>query len=121
MKLDELESRLKSAEFRAMLPQIMQRIVLTVEAQAKRNSPVVTGNLRRSITSRVEGAGERGVVGTNVVYAQAVHDGVPPSGPGGRGRKAQPFLADALEQSRDNIQSILQNAGEQYMEKVANG
>lgn len=56
----------------------MRRAVLVVEAQAKRESPVKTGNLRRSITSRVEQGGNRGVIGTNVRYARAVHDGSKP-------------------------------------------
>lgn len=53
----------------------MRRAVLTVEAQAKRESPVKTGHLRRSITSRVEQGGNRGIVGTNLRYARAVHEG----------------------------------------------
>lgn len=56
----------------------MQRAVLVVEAQAKREAPVRTGNLRRTITSRVERGGDRGVIGTNATYARAVHDGSRP-------------------------------------------
>jgi HK97 gp10 family phage protein len=56
----------------------MSRAVLTVEAAAKRESPVKTGNLRRSITSRVERGGDRGIVGTNARYARAVHEGTRP-------------------------------------------
>ena len=57
------------------LYQAMQRSVLIVEAAAKREAPVRTGNLRRTITSRVEQGGQRGVVGTNAPYARPVHDG----------------------------------------------
>lgn len=53
----------------------MQRAVLIVEAEGKREAPVKTGNLRRTITSRVEDGGNRGIVGTNARYARAVHDG----------------------------------------------
>lgn len=58
--------------------QAMSRAVLTVEAAAKREAPVRTGNLRRTITSRVEQGGNRGVVGTNAVYARPVHEGSRP-------------------------------------------
>lgn len=57
--------------------QAMQRAVLTVEGAAKRETPGRTGNLRRTLTSRVEQGGNRGVVGTNAVYARRVHEGFP--------------------------------------------
>lgn len=56
----------------------MQRCVLIVEAQAKREAPVKRGTLRRSITSRVERGGSRGVIGTNLSYARPVHEGSKP-------------------------------------------
>lgn len=60
------------------LSDCMHRAVLTVEAAAKREAPVKTGNLRRTITSRVEQGGKRGVVGTNASYARSVHEGSKP-------------------------------------------
>jgi HK97 gp10 family phage protein len=68
---------------------LMRRATLIVEAQAKRESPVRTGHLRRSITSRVDTSGKRGYVGTNVRYAQAVHEGT-------RARTIRPRSANAL-------------------------
>lgn len=56
----------------------MQRAVLAAEAESKRQAPVKSGTLRRSLTSRVEAGGKRGVVGTNIQYARAVHDGSKP-------------------------------------------
>jgi hypothetical protein len=56
----------------------MSRAVLTVEAASKREAPVRTGNLRRTITSRVEQGGDRGVIGTNASYARPVHEGSRP-------------------------------------------
>lgn len=53
----------------------MRRVVLAGEAIAKREAPVKRGTLRRSITSRVESGGDRGVIGTNLKYARPVHDG----------------------------------------------
>jgi HK97 gp10 family phage protein len=58
--------------------QAMSRAVLTVEAASKREAPVKTGNLRRTITSRVEQGGDRGVIGTNASYARPVHEGSRP-------------------------------------------
>lgn len=105
----------------------MQRAVLTVEAQAKRESPVKTGNLRRSITSRVERGGDRGVVGTNAKYARAVHEGTrartirpvrkralfwrgarhPVKSVRHPGSRANPFLERALTRSRAAVEREL--------------
>lgn len=56
----------------------MSRVVLSGEGIMKREVPVKRGTLRRSITSRVEQGGDRGVVGTNLNYARAVNDGSKP-------------------------------------------
>jgi phage gpG-like protein len=56
----------------------MQRVVLQGESLMKRETPVKTGALRRSITSRVERGGDRGIIGTNLKYARAVNDGSKP-------------------------------------------
>lgn len=56
----------------------MKRSTLIVEGASKREAPVKKGNLRRTITSRVEEGGRRGVVGTNAPYARPVHDGSKP-------------------------------------------
>jgi len=58
--------------------QKMSRVVLAGERFAKKEAPVKRGTLRRSITSRVERGGDRGVIGTNLGYARAVHDGSRP-------------------------------------------
>lgn len=58
--------------------QKMQRVVLAGEAIAKREAPVKTGHLRRTITSRVERGGDRGVIGTNAPHARSVHEGSRP-------------------------------------------
>lgn len=57
------------------LADAMKRAVLVVEGAAKREAPVKTGNLRRTITSHVEQGGKRGVVGTNAPHARPVHEG----------------------------------------------
>lgn len=72
----------------------LQKAVLAVEREAKRDCPVDTGRLRSSITGRIEGS--TGIVGTNVEYAAFVEHGT------GRG-SAQPFLFPALEMVRAKI------------------
>jgi hypothetical protein len=122
----------------------MSRLVLTVEAEAKRQVPVRTGTLRRSITSVVESAGERGRVGSNLRYALWVHEGTGLYGPkhhvivivprakkalfwkGARhpvrrvnhpGIKGQPFLRNALATSRDSLQRIIAS-GEGWLQEA---
>lgn len=63
-----------------------------------RYTPVLTGNLRRSITSQVQRTQQRGIVGTNVVYGRYVH-------------KHRPFLVWALEDSQDKIREEIDKAG----------
>lgn len=70
--------------------QAMQRVVLRGESIVKREAPVASGTLRRSITGRVEAGGRRGRIGTNVRYARAVHEGYGP-------RIIRPVRAKALK------------------------
>lgn len=56
----------------------MSRVVISGEGIEKREVPVKKGTLRRSITSRVEQGGNRGVIGTNLNYARPVNDGSRP-------------------------------------------
>jgi phage gpG-like protein len=63
-----------------------------------RYTPVLTGNLRRSITSEVQRSQQRGIVGTNVVYGRYVH-------------KHRPFLVWALQDSQDKIGDEIDKAG----------
>ncbi|GAB4203605.1 MAG: hypothetical protein OHK0022_27930 [Roseiflexaceae bacterium] len=87
------------------LSRLMSRIVITVEGAGKRETPVRTGTLRRSETSRVEHAGKRGVVGTNVKYAPYVHRRVP-------------FFRLGLAASRATIDDMLAETGRQFFSKV---
>lgn len=90
---------------------LMSRIVLTVEGQTKPNTPVLTGNLKRSITTKVENSGERGIVGTNAPYARFVHDGT-------RRMAARPFITQGLAASRGTIDSLLEAAGVELFTKL---
>lgn len=116
----------------------MQRAVLVVEAAAKREAPVKTGTLRRSITSRVERGGDRGVIGTNLRYARPVHEGSKPHTirprrakalfwKGARhpvrsvnhpGNKANPFFVRAMERSRARVEAELKAWGNRRLGSI---
>lgn len=106
MTPEEAADKLNPDALRSELERAMQQVVLVVEGNVKRVTPVRTGNLRRSITGRVEERGRRGVVGTNVVYARPVH-------------RRTPYLERGLEASRDQIDAILAEAGETWAGSVA--
>jgi hypothetical protein len=116
----------------------MQRAVLAVEAGVKRETPVKKGHLRRSITSRVESGGDRGIVGTNLGYARAVHEGTRPRvivprrakalfWKGARhpvrsvrhpGSKGQPFLVRGLDRTRGAVERELAGWGNRVLGSV---
>jgi len=129
----QLRSLVKSAKRDAM-----QRVVLAGERLVKLEAPVKQGTLRRSIVGRVEAGGDRGVVGTNVRYARAVHDGtrahtIRPttkkalSWPGARhpvrvvnhpGSKANPFIKRGGDRLRPVAERELQAWGNTQVGKV---
>lgn len=103
-----------AAAFRRMAGELEQpndlikRVLMQVEAAAKKRTPVRTGNLRRSITNKVETA-QRGRVGTNVKYAPYVHEGT-------RYTKGRPFLRQGLEDSRGAIEQLLERYGQSLVD-----
>lgn len=136
IKGGEIIERLAGAQFPR--ESLISRIVLTVEGNSKREAPVRTGTLRRSITSRVERTGERGAVGTNLVYGRAVHEGTKPHIIRPKGKKAlfwkgarhpvasvrhpgtrgNPFLTRGLATSRDTIDDLLAEAGAELFTEI---
>lgn len=135
--VEELQQRLSNSRLRSTEEQLLSRILAVIEANSKRKAPVKTGNLRRTITSRVERPGVRGVVGTNARYARPVHEGsrahlIRPKRaralrfkkgnnvmytrlvrhPGTRG---QPFLLEGLAASRDSIRDLLRGSGQAFL------
>jgi HK97 gp10 family phage protein len=106
---DQLEAKFKHAKFDKV--KTMSRIVLTVQGNSQRVTPVKTGTLKRSETTRVEAGGNRGIVGTNVSYARFVHDGTIKM-------KARPFFEEGLAASRDSIVKMLNDAGHEMLSKI---
>lgn len=66
-----------------------------IKKQAKANTPVLTGNLRNSITSEVKGLEAN--IGTDCYYAGYVHDGT-------YRMAARPFLDSAAEKELEGIE-----------------
>jgi HK97 gp10 family phage protein len=127
----QIAAQLRNIVTNRTLTEAMTRSVLIVEGNAKREAPVKTGNLRRTITSKVEQGGKRGRVGTNAPYARAVHDGSRPHiirakrakammWPGAAhpvrsvkhpGNKPNPFITRAADTSRGPVERELQAWG----------
>ena len=99
-----------------------------VRADAVNNCPYITGRLKESITSKVEG--NSAVIGTNVEYAPYVEFGTGSKGDksvahttkkqwtyysGGQffttsGQAPQPFLVPALKNNSDRIKTLIRQA-----------
>jgi len=103
----------------------------TLVAAAKREAPVKSGRLRRSITYQVGGEA-RYIVSPNVPYATAVHEGItdpviirpttkkalfwkgalhPVKSVKQKARKGNPFMRRALDTSRAQLDAIAARAG----------
>lgn len=122
--LDTLDEKIDTDKIEGVL----QQACLIVERDAKQNAPKKTGELQRSITSKVEsGGGEiKGIVFTPLEYAPYVEYGTGLfAEEGGRtdvpwmykddrgewhstsGQKPQPFLRPALEDNREMIARLI--------------
>lgn len=85
--------------------QLLQRVAFAVEGSVKDNTPVRTGTLRRSITSRVEPALDRGIVGTAVLYARVVNN-------------RYGYMQRGLEEAGPTIGRILEEEGSAILGSV---
>jgi HK97 gp10 family phage protein len=130
LNLDRLLSKFDNLS-NADLTTPLTNACLLVENEAKRKCPVDTGQLRQSITHKIEG--NVGVVGTNVEYAPYVEYGTGKYAVAGNGRqtpwayqdtetgewiwtegaKAQPFLEPALLENEKEIIQLFKKAIEE--------
>ena len=118
---EEVKSAMHDALLRAL-----EKVGQTAEKYAKRLCPVDNGNLRNSITHRVDEEGEVVYVGSNMEYAAYVELGTGKYYPGGRptpwayqdengnwhwthGNKAQPFLKPAAEDHKPEYRKIVED------------
>lgn len=106
MRPEELAARLSGPAFAAMKERLMQKVTLTALRNSQLRTPVKTGTLRRSETTRVEAQGTRGYIGTNLEYAPFVHRRVP-------------FFEQGIDDSRGAIEGLLQQAGDEFMQGLA--
>lgn len=121
----EVLSALEAAMLRALT-----RIGLEAEGNAKRylteQNAVKTGNLRNSVTFKVDPSEKNVYIGTNVEYAPYVELGTGENYPGGRpdpwvyqddngkwhhtkGRKAKPFLKPAVANHKQTYRNIIED------------
>lgn len=122
--LDNILDRFDSLIDMNKLEAALGKACALVEAEAKKKAPKDTGELRRSITSKVEGT--QGVVFTPLEYAPYVEYGTGLfAESGGRldvpwnyqddkgewhstsGQKPQPFMRPALDENRKEIERII--------------
>lgn len=122
--LEEVLARLESIGSVAQAQKALGKACALVESAAKRNAPKDTGELRRSITSKVEGL--TGIIFTPLEYAPYVEYGTGIfAESGGRtdvpwhyqdaegnwhstvGQDPQPFMRPALYDNKQNIINIL--------------
>lgn len=117
----ETAEELKSAALRAL-----ERCGMQAEGYAVDLVPVDTGNLRQSISYKVDSAEQAAYVGTNNEYAAYVELGTGVYYPGGRkdpwtyqdengnwhktkGQEAQPHLKPAVADHRQTYQNIIED------------
>ena len=126
IKVEGLDDVLKAIDNIASGDVIKQRLGIAcalVERAAKQKAPKDNGELRRSITSKVEGT--TGIVFTPLEYAPYVEYGTGLFAEGGgrkdewsyqddkgdwyttRGQKPQPFMRPALNENREKIVQII--------------
>lgn len=134
MKIDFIDnSQLILQDFESAAIRALERCGSQAEGYAKDLAPVDTGNLRNSISHRVDEEERAAYIGTNVEYAPYVELGTGKYAEGGGGRptpwtyqddngvwhwtagnKAQPFLkpavADHAKTYSNIIKSELENA-----------
>lgn len=123
-------SGLVREEFQAACLRALEKCGLTADAYAKMLCPVDTGNLKNSITHKVQPEEQAAYVGTNSEYAAYVELGTGKYYPGGRptpwsyqdakgnwhltnGQRAKPYLkpavADHVQQYKKIIEDELKN------------
>lgn len=79
----------------------LEAVGLEAESDAAALCPVDTGRLRNSITHAIDGEEKAAYIGTNVEYAEYVHNGTST-------HKPQPFLTDAVNQNADRYRQIFE-------------
>lgn len=123
--LDKILAKLEKTGDEATINQTLGKACALVERSAKEKAPKGSGELRRSITSKVEN--HQGIIFTPLEYAPYVEFGTGLFAEDGNGRKdvpwhyqddkgewhstsgmkPQPFMRPALDENRDEIIRII--------------
>lgn len=120
----EDHSREVLSEFQRACVRALEKCGLTAEGYAKDLTPVDTGNLRNSITHRVDEGEPAVYIGTNVEYAPYVELGTGQYYPGGRrdswvyqddrgtwhrtsGQRPRPYLKPAVADHGQTYRNII--------------
>lgn len=106
MTPEELAKKLRPEVLKAQFEPFMQRATLLALRESQPRTPVRSGTLRRSETTRVEAGGMRGYVGSNVVYAPFVH-------------KRVPFFAEGIAAATPAIEAEAEKIGVAFFAQVA--
>lgn len=91
------------------LNKAIKKSIFTVQGRSMINTPVKTGRLRSSTRSMFENL--KGTVGTNTTYDIFIHDGT-------RFIKARPYLADAVDESDNDIQGFFTDAVDDVLSAI---
>jgi len=87
----------------------IKKSVFLVQGRSMQNTPVLTGRLRASTSTRfMPFAGE---VGTNTNYDRFVHDGT-------KYMKARPYLRNAVESSQNDINDFFTEATQDVLKEI---
>jgi len=112
--IEELQRKLKniSADMIPTLEKAMRDAAMNVEGRSKELCPVITGTLRRSISSKTEVKGNevKGIVGANTKYAEAVHEGSSKRAP-------NPFILNSIIEKEPETLSFLSSAIEEAIRR----
>jgi hypothetical protein len=112
MIIQDLIDKLTGQAFQTEKESALSDILLIALAGSQQKTPVKTGTLRRSETTRVEVPGERGFLGTNVVYGPFVHEGT-------RKMEGRPFFLWGIQARQPQINKRLQQLGDRFFAEVA--
>lgn len=93
------------------LQKAIQRSVLRIGAQSRRNTPVLTGRLRASHYERFSAA-LSGEVGTNATYDKFVHEGT-------RFMRGRPYLRLAVQSEQTAVDNEFKIAVQDTLDTIA--
>lgn len=102
---EQLEQRIKAQPFASVRETVMEDVSKIELSAALPRTPLKTGLLRTSESHYFEPGGLRGGVTSDVFYAPFVHARVP-------------FFQEAIDATRDKVDRVMKDAGQEYLESI---